>query len=115
MLRIRTMQRRTPPSGLADWVPSDADLRRIQRWLRWLTIASALAFVILLAEGAKWWAVRASWSFVVMLALNLVVGVPVQLMQIYRAWTGRRQSRQSPQVLADTYDEIIASRRRRSD
>jgi len=106
------MQRRTPPSGFLNRIPSDADLRRIQRWLRWLTIASALAFVILLVEGAKWWAVRASWAFVAMLALDLVLGVPVQLMQIYRAWTGRRQSRQ---VLADTYDEIIASRRRRSD
>jgi len=106
------MHRRTPPSGFLDWIPSDADLRRIQRWLRWLTIASALAFVILLVEGAKWWAVRASWGFVAMLALDLVLGVPVQLMQIYRTWMGRRQSRQ---VLADTYDEIIASRRRRND
>jgi len=112
MLRIRTMQRRAPPSGLDHRAPSDADLRRIQRWLRWLTMASALAFVVLLAEGAKWWAVRASWAFVGMLALDLVLGVPVQLMQIYRAWAQRRQSRQ---VLADTYDEIIASRRRRSD
>ena len=112
MLRIRAMQRRTPLSRLADRVPSDADLRRIQRWLRWLTMASAVAFVVLLAEGAKWWAVRASWAFVAMLAFDLVLGVPVQLMQIYRAWTGRRQSRQA---LADTYDEIIASRRRRSD
>jgi hypothetical protein len=107
------MQRRT--SLLASRSVSDADLRRIQRWLRWLTMASAVAFVILLAEGAKWWAARACWGIVVMLALDLVVGVPVQLMQIYRAWAGRRQSRQSRQVLADTYDEIIASRRRRSD
>ncbi len=47
-----------------------------------------------------------------MLALDLGVGAPVQLMQIYRAWKGRRQSRQA---LADTYDEIVASRQRRSD
>ena len=106
------MQRRTPPFGRAHWIPSDADLRRIQRWLRWLTMASAVAFVVLLAEGARWWAVCASWGIVVMLALDLAVGVPVQLMQIYRAWRGRRQSRQ---VLADTCDEIIASRQRRSD
>jgi len=109
------MQRRTLPSGLANRVPSDADLHRIQRWLRWLTMASAVAFVVLLAEGAKWWAVRASWGIVVMLALDLVVGLPVQLMQIYRTWMGRRQATRARQALADTYDEIVASRRRRSD
>jgi hypothetical protein len=87
------MQRRTSSSRFTDRALSDADLRRIQRWLRWMTMASVVAFVALSAEGAKWWAVRASWTFVVMLAL-------------------RRQSRQA---IGDAYDEIIASRKRRSE
>jgi len=106
------MHRRTPSSRFAGRTLSDADLRRIQRWLRWLTMASVVAFVALSAEGAGWWAVRASWAFVVMLALDLLIAVPLELIRLHRLWTVRRQSRQA---LGDAYDEIIASRKRRSE
>lgn len=104
------MQRRTPTSPLDSRTFSDADLRRIQRGLRWLTMASVLAFVVLSVEGASWWAVRASWAFVVMLALDLLIAVPLELFRIHRQWTTRRQSRQA---IGDAYDEIIASRQRK--
>jgi hypothetical protein len=106
------MQRRTSSSRFADRALSDADLRRVQRWLRWMTMASVVAFVALSAEGAKWWAVRASWTFVVMLALDLLIAVPLELIRLHRLWTVRRQSRQA---IGDAYDEIIASRKRRRE
>jgi hypothetical protein len=106
------MQHRKPSALLAARGWSNADLYRIQHWLRWLAIASVLAFIILGAEGARWWAVRASWAFVAVLALNLAIAVPVQLLVIHRAWTARRLSRQA---LGEAYDEIIEARKRRSE
>lgn len=106
------MQRRAASSRLTRRIPSDADLRRVQRWLRWLTMASVVAFVVLSVEGARWWAVRASWAFVAMLALDLLIGMPLELLRIGRLWTARRQSRQA---IGEAYDEIIASRKRRSE
>jgi hypothetical protein len=106
------MQRRPQSSRFADRALSDTDLRRIQHWLRLLTMASVVAFVALSAEGARWWAVRASWAFVAMLALDLLVAVPLELIRLRRLWTTRRQSRQA---LGDAYDEIIASRQRRRE
>lgn len=106
------MQHRAPSSRLVGRGPTDADLRRIQSWLRWLTMASVVAVVALSVDGSGWWAAHAYWGFVAMLVLDLVIGVPVELILLWRAWTGRRRSRQA---VGDAYDEIIASRRRRGE
>lgn len=74
-------------------------------------MASVVAVIALSVDGSGWWSAHAYWGLVAMLALDLAIGVPVELILLWRAWNGRRWSRQAG---GDGRDQLVASRRRRS-